>query len=184
MSKLDRTFIISDTHFEHKNIIAYRKRPFTDIDEMNKYIIQQWKKNIRSNDTVYFLGDLAYSRNLSIVSFWKNQLKGKICFIKGNHDKFEGCFEYKTVKWGNHEFMLKHDPDRKKFPFKWDGWLIHGHMHNKDLDNFPFINGVDKNINVGVELIGYTPLSVSKLLALDIDSIFVMKTIDSEIERW
>jgi calcineurin-like phosphoesterase family protein len=66
----------------------------------------------------------------------------------------------------------------------WHGWVIHGHVHNNEMNKYPFINGERKTINVSVELINYEPVSPEYLLSLDLGSIKLMRTIDSPPERW
>jgi calcineurin-like phosphoesterase family protein len=87
-----------------------------------------------------------------------------------------------VLRHGGYTFLLIHDPDQK--PQDWHGWVIHGHKHNNNMRHYPFINGEHKTINVAVELIDYQPLSIGKLLSLDIGSIRRMETIKSQPERW
>ena len=54
-------YLISDTHFYHKSIIPYCKRPFSSIEDMNKKLIDNWNSIITENDTVYFLGDFSFA---------------------------------------------------------------------------------------------------------------------------
>ncbi len=49
------TWIISDTHFGHKNIIKYCDRPLNH----NELMIEQWGDLIKWQDNVLHLGDLA-----------------------------------------------------------------------------------------------------------------------------
>ena len=75
-----------------------------------------------------------------------------------------------------------HDPTDRQI--EWQGWTIHGHVHNNEMDNYPFINGEKKTINVSADMINYTPVSLAYLLSLDLGSIRRMRTIDSQPERW
>ena len=51
-------YFISDTHFNHNNIIKYCNRPFKSINEMNQTIINNWNKTVKADDEIYHLGDL------------------------------------------------------------------------------------------------------------------------------
>jgi len=88
----------------------------------------------------------------------------------------------KVLHVNGYDFLLIHNPSDRKT--EWHGWVIHGHVHNHNMDNYPFINGERKTINVSAEVINYTPVSLRYLLSLDLDSIKRMRTIDSQPERW
>jgi len=174
-------FLIGDLHLDHQNIIRYCARPFADVEEMNGVLLDNWNFTVKKTDKVYYLGDLAFGKSSRKPSYWKQLLNGGIEFIRGNHDrKLGGAKESEVLEYGGERFFLCHYPKR---PAGWNGWLVHGHTHNNEMPSFPFINGETKTINVSAELIGYKPLSMKKLLALDINSIKRMDTLGSKPER-
>ena len=50
-------YFTADLHFYHKNIITATNRPFSNEDEMNRVLIQNWNNKVSFNDNVYILGD-------------------------------------------------------------------------------------------------------------------------------
>jgi calcineurin-like phosphoesterase family protein len=134
---------------------------------MNRTIVDNWNKTIRPEDVVYFLGDLVYGKSSRHPNYWLNKLNGNIEFIEGNHDKRVKRAMYPSaynvvLKYGTWEFLLTHDPTIK--PPEWDGWVIHGHKHNNDIENYPLINRKTKTINVAAEILDYKPMSFRELI--------------------
>lgn len=81
------TFIMSDLHFSHKNILKFNPetRQFRDVDHMNESIISEWNTKVKPDDTIYHLGDFAFAGNTKKREIL-DQLNGKKIFILGNHD--------------------------------------------------------------------------------------------------
>lgn len=48
----------------------------------------------------------------------------------------------------------------------WDGWVLHGHIHNNDTDTYPFLAYDAQRVNVGCELLDYRPLKLNTLTSL------------------
>lgn len=189
-------YLIGDTHFDHDNIIEYchRKhdgRLFRDAHEMNEIMSKKWNDTVKEWDTVYFLGDYTgppasrLAQYYKKLKYWTGQLKGNKISILGNHDRNGGGIKFassKVLHYKNHIFLLIHDPSQVN---NWHNWVIHGHKHNNELEDYPFINGESKTINVSVELLDdYQPLNMDTLLSLDIDSIKRMERVKSQPERW
>lgn len=77
-------FIISDTHFNHKNIIKYENRP----EDFNEVIITNWNKLVKKEDLVIHLGDVIFgierTKHLPEIM---GRLNGKKILARGNHDE-------------------------------------------------------------------------------------------------
>lgn len=88
-----QTFISSDYHFSHSNIIKYDNRPFSNLEEMNSTIIRKHNERVKPEDTVYFLGDLCVAGTTYIdtpngkkqISSLKNGDKVYSVNISNNH---------------------------------------------------------------------------------------------------
>jgi len=62
-----KTFLISDTHWGHNNILTFKRkdgsplRPgFTSIEEHDEYLIWKWNSVVGEGDKVYHLGDVGF----------------------------------------------------------------------------------------------------------------------------
>ena len=107
MTITEDTFIISDTHFGHDNIIAYEpsRTTLADLDsisnsidianKVNHRLVENWNNAIGKNDTVLHLGDLAWGGQ-DKIKIWAKRLNGNIILIKGNHDRGSYAF-YKEL---------------------------------------------------------------------------------------
>ena len=173
-------YLISDLHLDHKNIMRYCDRPFSSVEEMNRTIIDNWNEVVEEDDFVYLVGDLAFGRRRSKMRYWLKKLNGNVILILGNHDKgyldsivhADKCVLFYKGK----KFLLIHDP---KMVNSGDDWVIHGHEHNNKSEKYPFMNGKNRTINVSVELINYTPISLDFLVDRMEDVVY-WKAIDKE----
>lgn len=148
-------FFTADTHWGHANIIKYCKRPFDYVEDMDSEMTRLWNARVKPEDTVYHLGDIAFSKTFP-------QLNGKLILICGNHESTT-----KVRKWlidkkitafvnGTHQFekfTLSHHP-----VYDWQPRLC-GHVHEKFLH-------VNNMINVGVDVWKYAPVAYEEITQL------------------
>ena len=81
-------YFTSDLHLGHENSIEFSKRPFGDITEMNKQLIDNINDDVKTNDELWILGDFAYKVSREEVRKLRDQIKCRnVHLIRGNHDK-------------------------------------------------------------------------------------------------
>lgn len=162
------TWIISDTHFNHENIIKLTDSPL-DRDQL---ISDNWRQLVGYKEPVLHLGDLfsfkkrEQAKGISIAAF----MSGTKYLIRGNHDHHTdeqyGYIGYKVIPEFIHEFdgkrvLFSHRPERDK-----NGWdiNIHGHIHNNPYD-FDYRANINKRyINVSIEVMDYKPVRLREIL--------------------
>ena len=168
-----KKYIISDTHFNHMNIIDYCNRPFKDIDEMNNTIIDNWNKTVKKDDIVYHLGDFFLGSKFDLKDI-VDRLNGTIYLIRGNHDRltvksYEDCgiivLKNAPIIMDDYKIVLSHRPLPDTM-IK-DGYInIHGHIHQNKLedtyDNILFDK--NKHINVSCDMLNFKPILLEELL--------------------
>ena len=160
------TFLFSDTHFDHTNIIKHCNRPFKSTNSMNYTLLKNWNHVIRNGNKIFFLGDMGFGRRRRSIDYWLSKLNGEIYFIRGNHDtdpitKATVLRTMYGIEYDGCRLLLMHDPER---PINYDGWIVHGDKHNNNLYKYPFVNVKQRTINVCAEVVGYEPVSVSELV--------------------
>ncbi len=154
-------FLISDTHFGHKNICVFTRedgsplRPWDDVEKMDEDMIERWNSVVRPNDVVYHLGDVVINRrSLETLS----RLHGDKRLILGNHDIFDNSDYLRYFKrlhgsFKLDEFLLTHIPVHADSVARWAKGNIHGHIHAQDIDDHRYLN-------VSVEMIDYKPIAL------------------------
>ena len=160
-----RMFVSGDLHLNHGNIIEYCNRPFETVHEMNQQLVANWNDAVGPDDTVVFLGDLAFYYGDITTHDWLHALNGDIIFIRGNHDDAGGVDyedEYQ-LESETRRYFCTHRPT--EIPEAWEGWAIHGHVHNNDVENHPFLDGETQQINAAPELMEYTPIALGEIEA-------------------
>jgi calcineurin-like phosphoesterase family protein len=156
-------FFIADPHFGHANIVIYCGRPFKDVDEMDRVIIENWNSTVKSEDTIFILGDFSWGNSDRILQYI-NALSGRKILVAGNHDqrtvtywKKRGIEAYKTpIGYNDWELILSHEP--VPFPTVPN---IHGHTHGNIHRGAISLHGV--HVCVSAEVVGYTPQSVDRI---------------------
>lgn len=202
-------FLISDTHYSSFNVVFRQNSNrlqraglvpadvvlapdktdanFELVDQLDQVMLKNWNNRVKSNDTVYFLGDLAILYNPDVWADWLVKLNGKKIFIVGNHDQsrvvkhalknpktniMEVVTTAKLIKRNHQELWLTHYPTLLSSRMI----SVHGHIHARtiesmlvkpedggDIEHHRFFNvGVDSN-DMAFLSIG-TPISLEELL--------------------
>lgn len=161
-----KTFLISDTHFCHANILTFtdknnnKIRPeFKDVKDMDLTMIYNWNSIVSPEDKVYHLGDIAMTSFTHLKNIF-DVLNGTKILIKGNHDnlklsQYQQLFKDIRAYHVLDNFILSHIPIHPDSLYRWKA-NIHGHLHKNKIEN-------KKYINVCVENINYTPIDFEKI---------------------
>jgi len=163
---MSRSYIISDTHFGHRNICKYRPN-FSDAKTHDETIVENILQTCNKRDVLWLLGDCFFT--WESVEYLKEMHKhiGYINFIIGNHDtdKPERVEILKDCIGKNYfhkvgsvfkmgDFWLSHPPIH---PCELYGRVnIHGHVHSKTIQDENFIN-------VSCENVRFRPINIDHL---------------------
>jgi calcineurin-like phosphoesterase family protein len=142
---MPKTWVTSDLHLFHKNIIVYCGRPHANEYQMNEDIVDSWNSTVAEEDRVIVVGDLSagvmgrYEDLRALIV----RLKGQKILIRGNHDHqtnrwYETAGFCLVTDWVLHgDILFIHKPatsfnlDVVKIKEQIEPRLIvHGHIHD------------------------------------------------------
>jgi calcineurin-like phosphoesterase family protein len=159
-------FVVSDTHFSHKNIITYceQSRAFNNVEDMNEHIVEKWNSVVSPDDTVYHLGD-CFMGPRETVAKYGSRLNGKIHVIPGNHDTKKRIAEMEKLGWiienkvscldyNDVSFIMIHERPEEMCGDS-ANVILYGHVHDAAPKGL-----VDWTYHVGVDTNNLTPVNI------------------------
>lgn len=182
-----KTYITSDWHFCHTNIIKLSKRPFQNIQEMEKKIIDNTNKIVMEGDRLILAGDICLGQKKA----WEDMLDRIKCkniiLIQGNHDtwknipknRFSLVAQQLVLKVNGKYIIVSHYPYRAAW---WKFWfhpsvrkdprrpldkgrvLLHGHDHRKTIT----CDYNSRMLSVGVDANNFKPVEIESFVAKNI----------------
>lgn len=178
---IKKTFVASDIHFNHANILQYETHRGATLEEMNEIIISNWNSMISPEDDVYIIGDVAMGQ-IVLAPELIRRLNGVKMLIAGNHDKtltkkirdgnpdFADLFvwvrDYYELKYKHTGTNEKHMIVMMHYPMRF--WLgsgenvlhFHGHTHGSPTGI------VGKILDVGIDTNNMRPRLIEDAIDL------------------
>lgn len=138
MRVTNRTWLISDTHFGHRNIVQFQQRPETH----EVIMLSEWVRLVREDDNILHLGDvfMGSKGNQQRWAMILSRMPGNKFLILGNHDRANMPELYETAGFTIIEPFVQdgvaftHRPisPNSAWAAIWEGqWdkNVHGHIH-------------------------------------------------------
>lgn len=170
-----KTWITSDLHFGHKNIMSFcpvtRARFRNDVDYMNEQMVTEWNERVAVDDTVYILGDVAFLPAQKAAEYM-DRCNGTKILVEGNHDRktlqdasFRNCFKevhkYLDVNYNGTKCVMFHYPIAEWDQMHRGSLHFHGHLHGgvSGLEQF-------RALDVGMDSTGEIVISMERAIRL------------------
>jgi len=170
-----KTFVISDTHFNHAGILEFKDyigkpvRGFDSVEQMNQCMLDNWNDTVGPKDTVIHCGDVLFGLDkVDWLTANFAKLPGKKRLVLGNHDnpKHLAPFFKDIQMWidmSDKGFLFSHTPQHpstlaESHRFGTGKVLnVHGHIHTNPSPEGPYKC-------VCVEQTNFTPVDIEELV--------------------
>lgn len=164
-----KTWVTSDLHFGHNNIMNFcpvtRAHYKNDVAYMNEAMVREWNDIVAPDDVVYILGDVAFLPAQKATEYMR-RLNGKKILIEGNHDRktlndpsFRGCFQevhkYLWISYNGTQVVMFHYPIAEWDQMHRGSVHFHGHLHGSPsgMEGFRCIDvGMDATGSIVIQM--------------------------------
>lgn len=162
---ISKTWVWSDLHFGHKNIIEFSDRPYPDIPTMNQHLVENFNDYVGEDDISIWVGDVAFM-NDAAANELLDQCNGYKILVVGNHDfdhkrlkklNFDEVHLLYTIEHPDVDLVFTHYPIEEGLPVPYIN--VHGHVHNTKY-KFETL----QHINVCCEFHDYKPVPLETII--------------------
>lgn len=183
-------YVTADLHLNHVKVANLRG--FESPQEHDRVILQRWNEAVRSEDTVYILGDVAMGREREgTIETFLREANGTKILILGNHERahpsnrngirhqwslrnFDAVGLHSSVNYKGGTYLLSHLPyagtDHTE-ESRFDQWrlpdlgtpLLHGHTHSSE--RVTYSPAGTPQVCVGLEAWGLAPVSLGEAVS-------------------
>lgn len=177
-----KTFFVSDSHFFHKRIVELTNRnKDTTAENHTDWLVDLWNSQVKEDDTVWHLGDFAFTSSKGKLEDLLSRLNGRINFIYGNHcdvKTFESIYNrlhyinirsiqhYKEIKIQGNKVVLFHFPIAAWNKQHYGSWHLHGHCHGSYEAQGKILDvGLDSAYNILGEHRFFTESDICNIMA-------------------
>jgi calcineurin-like phosphoesterase family protein len=157
------TFFTSDTHLGDHRVLNLYPRPFATVAEMDAELIRRWNAVVGPEDEVWHLGDFARTKAKAREAL--DQLSGRKHLVLGNNDPGPAVSDgwasvqaYAELEVEGRFLVLCHYPFRSWNRQHRGAVNLHGHSHGR-------LKATPRQIDVGVDVRNYRPVTLGELLA-------------------
>jgi len=171
-------FFTSDEHYGHRNIIEYVGRPFNNVEEQTRELINRHNARITpgmaANTVTWHLGDIFWnSMSVGEATQILYALNGRHSLVLGNHDElveenldafktfFEEIVLYKELKvpgYNRRGLVLCHYAMRTWRSSHKGSWHLYGHSHAE----LPEL-GLSFDVGVDNPITRFAPMSLDEV---------------------
>lgn len=160
-------FVVSDTHYSHKNIIkslsswtSGANRDFISINHHNDIMVSNINNTVGEDDILFLLGDFVFG-GFENIKIFRNRINCKeIYFVLGNHDhhiknnreNIQDCFTSVSTELNviidDNLFIMYHYPINEWVEGQKGSYHLFGHVHSDTKNRF--FNG-GRSMDVGID---------------------------------
>ena len=175
---MSKRFFSADFHFNSTVLVEKKIRPFKTVERMNEILIKNVNMRCHEDDILIHLGDfLQYGKDrqwdgMKTKPFeFIKQMNPMFVNVQGNHDAHNNmksaCISMRTHLGRKYSVSLSHYPSNNPLAagtFRKGDVHLCGHVHGAWKYFIDFEHKV-LNINVGVDVWRYNPVSEDELIA-------------------
>jgi len=175
--KAPKLWVVSDTHFNHQQIInkfEFRKENYAEE------ICRKIRKNVKSNDILIHLWDVIFDRPSELKTYLDSMWPCTKILVRWNHDKWSDSFYYE--KWFNfvtdridiNNLIFTHIPVKDLEKWKLN---IHWHNHTNEEHILFYANSSEQYVLYDAIEQNYLPVLVNNLIKQHKNKPVIKKTL-------